>query len=107
MQQEIKRKWPPSEELPLPQWDDAIKDDATPGLAGAPASRESIQELLLSIPERGDLERLFERHVTIAQIVQLLGRNVDRHDIQRLLDSDDVQAAIRRLLAGAPGEPRQ
>jgi len=106
MQQETKRKWPPSDELPLPQWDDEIKDEAMPGLAGAPASRQSIQELLLSIPERGDLERLFERHVTIAQIVQLLGRNVDRRDIQRLLDSDDVQAAIRRLLAGAPGEPR-
>jgi len=99
MQQESRPKMPRKEETPLPQWEDELTDGVLSGLAAAPAATEDIQSLLRSLPDRSDLERLFERNVTIPQIVQLLGRNVDRQGIQQILDAADVQAEIRRLLA--------
>jgi hypothetical protein len=83
----------------LPRWEDDITEDGFPRLSADPLAPGSIQELLHSIPDRADLERLFEKKVTIAQIVQLLGRNVSRLDIQKLIDAADVQGEIRRLLA--------
>ena len=99
MQQESRPRKPFKDETPLPQWEDELTDGILAGLSGASPRPEDIQDLLRSIPDRADLERLFEKNVTIAQIVQLLGRNVDRQGIQQLIDASDVQAEIRRLLA--------
>ena len=102
MQEQSKSKALRSEDSLLPQWDDEVGEDGLRNLAATPAARESIQDLLHPIPDRGDLERLFEKNVSIAQIVELLGRNVDRQDIQSLIDSRDVQAAVRELLSSRP-----
>lgn len=102
MQEQSKDKARRSEDTLLPKWDDEIGEEGLHSLAVSPAARQSIQDLLHSIPDRGDLERLFEKNVSIAQIVQLLGRNVDRQDIQRLIDAQDVQAALRELLLSRP-----
>lgn len=101
MQQESRPRNPIRDDNSLPQWEDDLTEGILAGLAGADPGPEAIQDLLRSIPDRADLERLFERNVTIDQIVQLLGRNVDRQGIQALIDSSDVQAEIRRLLGPA------
>lgn len=102
MQEQSKSKALRSKDSLLPKWDDEVGEDGLRSLAATPAARESIQDLLHSIPDRGDLERLFEKNVSIAQIVELLGRNVDRQDIHSLIDSQDVQAAVRELLSSRP-----
>ncbi len=102
MQEQSKGKALRSENSLLPKWDDEVGEDGLHNLGNTPAARESIQDLLHSIPDRGDLERLFEKNVSIAQIVELLGRNVNRKDIQSLIDSQDVQAAVRELLSNRP-----
>ncbi len=57
-----------------------------------------IEDMLQDLPEREDLQRLFERKVPIDQIVRLMGRRVDRDRIDELLGSDDPGREIRRIL---------
>jgi hypothetical protein len=102
MQQDTRFKKDRKEEPPLPGWDDEPAEGALPILRADTLAPEQLQELLNAIPERADLERLFERSVTIAEIVQLLGRNVNRRDIEDLLRAEDVRSEIRRLLAEPP-----
>ncbi len=98
MQEEPKTRALQSDDNLLPQWEEELREEELPKPGAAPAAQQNIQDLLRSIPDRGDLERLFEKNVTIAQIVQLLGRNINRRGIQRLIESNDVQAAVRELL---------
>jgi hypothetical protein len=102
MQQDTRSKKELREEPPLPRWDDEPAEGALPILRADALTPAQMQELLNAIPERADLERLFERSVTIAEIVQLLGRNVNRRDIQNLLQAEDVRSEIRRLLSEPP-----
>ena len=91
-----------ADEALLPQWEDDLTEESILKVFAAARAPANIQEALHSMPDRTDLERLFERKVTIAQIVQLLGRNVNRRDVQRLIESADVQAEIRLFLAATP-----
>ncbi len=60
--------------------------------------RCSLQELLQSLPDRRDLERLYQRQVPLTQILRLLGHHVDRGQIDYLLHCDDPQGEIHRIL---------
>jgi hypothetical protein len=102
MQQDTRPKRDRREEPPLPGWDDEPAEGALPILRADTLSAEQLQDLLNAIPDRADLERLFERNVTIGEIVQLLGRNVNRRDIQNLLMAEDVRSEVRRLLSELP-----
>jgi hypothetical protein len=77
---------------------------AHPGSAGAPAPVRSapepdeIQELLGSITDRPDLERLFARRVGLDSILKLMGRHVTREQIHDLLESPQLEEDLRKLL---------
>jgi hypothetical protein len=62
---------------------------------------EEIEDLLYGLPEREDLQQLYERQVPLDQIVQLMGRRIDRGRITQLLVCDDPRREIRRIL-GSP-----
>ena len=57
-----------------------------------------IQDLLSTVSERTDLERLFDRKVALSQILRLAGRRVDRDRIVELLDSADPTGDLKKLL---------
>ena len=62
-------------------------------------SGESLEDLLQALPEREDLQRLYERRVPLGQILKLMGHQVDRRRIHHLLRCDDPQGEIRRILS--------
>ena len=57
-----------------------------------------LQDLLSSIPDRTDLETLFERRVDLAQILRLTGRQVSRRRIEDLLASPDLTGELKKIL---------
>ena len=59
---------------------------------------EEIEDLLYGLPEREDLQQLYERQVPLDQIVRLMGRRIDRARIVQLLGCDDPRQEIRRIL---------
>lgn len=68
------------------------------GAAGRGRSGEELQDLLSTVPDRTDLERLFEKRVGLSQILRLTGRDVSRSRISDLLSSENLQGDLRRLL---------
>jgi len=98
MSREPGKRKPLRDEPSLPQWEDELSEGALAELSQTLAAPEEIQDQLRSIPDRADLERLFEKNVTIDQIVQILGHDVNREEIQRLIEASDVQGEIHRLL---------
>jgi len=81
----------------------AAAPSPAPGWGGAPAARTSrapdeIQELLGSITDRPDLERLFARRVGLDSILKLMGRHVSREQIHELLESQHLEEDLRKLL---------
>jgi hypothetical protein len=63
--------------------------------------REEIEDLLYGLPEREDLQQLYERQVPLDQIVRLMGRRIDRARIIQLLGCDDPRREISRILGSA------
>ncbi len=61
-------------------------------------AKADLQDLLSSIPDRADLETLFERRVDLAQILRLTGRQVSRQRIGDLLASPDLTGDLKKLL---------
>jgi len=53
---------------------------------------------LQDLPDRKDLQRLYDRKVPLDQIVRLLGHRVEPDHIGKILDCDDPEREIRRLL---------
>jgi hypothetical protein len=72
-------------------------------LAGTGPARAaaSVEDLLQAVPDRSDLERLYERNVPLRQILALLGHQVDSRQIARLLHCENPRAEIRRILRSA------
>ena len=68
------------------------------GAGGRGRSGEELQDLLSTVPDRVDLERLFERRVGLPQILRLTGRDVSRSRINDLLSSDYLHGDLRKLL---------
>ncbi len=66
--------------------------------APKPRRAEEIEEILQDLPDRQDLQRLYDRKVPLDQIVRLLGHRVERDRIGKILDCDDPEGEIRRLL---------
>ena len=64
----------------------------------APGVGRGLEELLRSLPDREDLERLYQRRVSLGQILRLLGHQVDPSQIEHLLRCEDPQREIRRIL---------
>ncbi len=63
-----------------------------------PGRAEEIEEILQDLPDRQDLQRLYDRKVPLDQIVRLLGHRVEPDRIGKILDCDDPESEIRRLL---------
>lgn len=57
-----------------------------------------IRDLLSSVSERTDLEKLFDRKIALSQILRLAGRRIDRAKIQELLGSPDPSGDLKKLL---------
>ncbi len=66
--------------------------------APRPRRAEEIEEILQDLPDRQDLQRLYDRKVPLDQIVRLLGHRVEPDRIVKILDCDDPESEIRRLL---------
>lgn len=60
--------------------------------------RPDLEDALSAVPERNDLERLFERSVPMPDILRLGAREVNPGRIQALLDSPDLRRDLKRLL---------
>ena len=68
---------------------------------GPPPPRKEpadIRDLLSSVSERPDLERLFDRKVALSQILRLAGRGIGHDKIVDLLGSPDPSGDLKRLL---------
>ncbi len=63
-----------------------------------PRRAEEIEDILQDLPDRQDLQRLYDRKVPLDQIVRLLGHRVERDHIGKILDCEDPEREIRRLL---------
>jgi hypothetical protein len=72
-------------------------------MAGSSLARHrgEIEDLLHSLPDRPDLERLYQRDIPLDQILQLLGHQVDSKQIDFLLRCADPRKEIRRILGTA------
>ena len=70
----------------------------SPGLPAHERSATEIQDLLSGVPERADLERLFDRKVSLSQILRLAGKRVDHDRIAELLGSPDPAKDLKKLL---------
>lgn len=79
-----------------------LVDDASL-MAGSSLARHraEIEDLLHTLPDRPDLQRLYERKIPLDQILQLLGHQVDTHQIEFLLRCEDPHTEIRRILGSA------
>jgi hypothetical protein len=79
-----------------------LVDDASL-MAGSSLARHrgAIEDLLHSLPDRPDLQKLYERNIPLDQILQLLGHHVDSRQIEFLLRCDDPHTEIRRILGSA------
>lgn len=66
--------------------------------AGRGRNGAELQDLLSTVPDRADLERLFEKRVGLPLILRLTGRDVSRSKIGDLLSSDNLQGDLRKLL---------
>ena len=85
---------------PAPSTD--LVDDASL-MAGSSLARhrEEIEDLLHTLPDRPDLQKLYERNIPLDQLLQLLGHQVDSHQIEFLLRCEDPRTEIRRILGRA------
>jgi len=92
----------PETEQPQPASSEEMVDDASL-MAGSSLARHrgEIEDLLHSLPDRPDLQQLYERNIPLDQILQLLGHQVDSHQIEYLLRCDDPHTEIRRILGSA------
>ena len=72
-------------------------------IAGASLARRSreIEDMLQALPDRPELERLYERNVPMRQILQLLGRKVEDRQIRYLSRCEDPLGEVRRILGSA------
>jgi|SRR5882724_6731127 len=59
---------------------------------------DEIQDLLGSMTDRSDLERLFGRSVGFDSLVRLMGRHVSREEVHALLKSSRLEDDLRELL---------
>jgi len=59
---------------------------------------EEITDRLGSLPDRPDLERLFERQVDVPTLLRLIARQVSRHEVQDLLESKHFERDLQALL---------
>jgi hypothetical protein len=65
---------------------------------GAHAVTHDIQDLLGSMTDRPDLERLFARNVGLDWILKLMGRQISREQILELIESPHLEEDLRKLL---------
>ena len=71
---------------------------SSPRSGPKPRQAEEIEDILQGLPDRVDLQRLYDRKVPLDQIVRLLGHRVERDRIGKILACDDPEREIRRLL---------
>ena len=59
---------------------------------------DDLQDSLSAAPDRTDLERLFDRKVSLSQILKLTGRGFTPEKIATLLGSPDPAGDLKKLL---------
>ena len=79
----------------------AVDDGSLMAGSSLARHRDQIEDMLHSLPDRPDLERLYQRNIPLDQILQLLGHHVDPRQIDFLLRCDDPRKEIRRILGMA------
>ena len=57
-----------------------------------------LQDSLSAASDRTDLERLFDRKVSLSQILRLTGKGITRERIAALLGSPDPAGDLKKLL---------
>ncbi|HKY33657.1 MAG TPA: hypothetical protein VJV23_14090 [Candidatus Polarisedimenticolia bacterium] len=73
---------------------------ATPSRRPAPRSRGAdLPDVLSAIPERRDLERLFDRNVPLQRILRLATRQVPPGSVGKLLESPHFRRELDELLS--------
>lgn len=65
---------------------------------GPPRVGDDLQDSLSNASDRTDLERLFDRKVSLSQILKLTGRGITPEKIAGLLGSSDPVGDLRKLL---------
>ena len=65
---------------------------------GARPGSDEIQDLLGSMTDRPDLERLFAKRVGLVNILKLMGRQISREQILELIESPHLDSDLRKLL---------
>jgi len=90
----------PTQSVPGPATD--LVDDASL-MAGSSLARHrgELEDLLHSLPDRPDLQKLYERNIPLDQILQLLGHQVEPGQIEYLLRCEDPRLEIHRILGSA------
>ena len=93
------RAYPKERRFPLRN-QSLIKDAARLYAPAPPKPRQpdEIEDILQDLPDRRDLQRLYDRKVPLDQIVRLLGHRVEQDRIGKILDCPDPEREIRRLL---------
>ena len=76
-------------------------DDGLTAGSSWPRRGRQLEDLLQAVPDRSDLERLYQRNIPLTQILQLLAHQVESRQIDFLLRCDDPRAEIRRVLRSA------
>jgi len=71
---------------------------SSPRAVSRPRRPEQLEDILQDLPDRKDLQRLYDRKVPLDQIVRLMGHRVEPDHIGKILDCDDPEREIRRLL---------
>ena len=85
--------------MPVPAGTEERLDDPSL-MAGSSLARHraALEDLLQALPDRPDLERLYQRNVPLELILRLLGHQVDSNQIHYLLQCEDPRREITRLL---------
>ena len=76
-------------------------DDGLTAGSSLPRRGRQLEDLHQAVPDRSDLERLYQRNIPLTQILQLLAHQVESRQIDFLLRCDDPRAEIRRVLRSA------
>jgi len=67
-------------------------------VTGLPRAGGDLKDSLSAAPDRTDLEKLFDRKVSLSQILRLTGRGITPEKVAKLLGSPDPAGDLKKLL---------
>jgi hypothetical protein len=76
-----------------------LTDGELLALSSISMNKEEIKEIITLIrDETGDIESFFSEDMTLADIVQLLDKNISRKQLVQLITSEDPKSEIKKIL---------